>query len=60
MQYQHVWDELMEDVDAAVAAGEPRSEVMAWAQGEYDSFAGQANAEIYGPGEPTWDVQGRL
>jgi hypothetical protein len=60
MQYQHVWDELMADVDAAVAAGEPRSEVMTWARNEYDLFAGAANAEIYGPGEPTWDVQGRL
>jgi hypothetical protein len=60
MQYQHVWDDLMSDVDAAVEAGESRSEAMAWAQEQYDSVAGQADAEIYGPPEPTWDVQGRL
>ncbi len=46
MQYQHVWDELMESVEAAVEAGEPRWEVMEWAYAEYDSYVGQANAEI--------------
>lgn len=56
MQYQHVWDDLMESVEAAVEAGEPRSEVMEWAYSEYDSYVGMANAEIYGPPEPTWDA----
>lgn len=50
----------MEQVEFAVAAGESRREVMAWAQDEYDSYCCEANAEIYGPGEPVWDVQGRL
>ena len=60
MPYQHIWDELMEQVAFAVAAGESRREVMAWARSEYNSYARAADAEIYGPGEPVWDVQGRL
>lgn len=55
MQYQHVWDELMESVEAAVEAGESRKEVMEWAYAEYDSYVGQANAEIYGPGPAVFD-----
>lgn len=50
----------MEQVKELVAAGEDRREVMYWAQSEYDSYCGQANAEIYGPGEPVWDADGRL
>jgi len=58
MQFQHVWDELMEQVAFAVAAGESRREVMAWVQSEYDSYCCEANSEIYGPGEPVWDAGG--
>lgn len=60
MLYKHIWEELMADVEELVKMGEDRREVMFWAQGEYDTYCGQANAEIYGPGEPVWDVQGRL
>lgn len=60
MEYQNIWDELMEGVEDLVASGESRREVMAWVREEYDSYVGNANAEIYGPGEPVWDVQGRL
>lgn len=60
MQYPHTWNDLMTDVDAAVEAGEPRSEALAWAQEQYDSFAAQANDEIHGPAEAVFDVQGRL
>lgn len=60
MEFQHIWDELMEEVEELVKMGEDRREVMAWARNEYDTYVGQANAEIYGPGEPVWDVQGRL
>lgn len=55
MQYQHVWDELMESVEAAVEAGESRKEVMEWAYAEYDSYVDQANVEIYGPGPAVFD-----
>ena len=48
----------MEDVQAAVAAGESYREVMEWARSEYNSYAGAADAEIYGPGEPSWDAGG--
>lgn len=60
MQFPNIWKELMEDVENLVASGEDRREVMYWAQSEYDSYCAQANGEIYGPGEPVWDVQGRL
>jgi hypothetical protein len=53
--YQWLWDRLMEDVDAAVEAGESRREVMEWAYAEYDAYALQANAEIYGPGPAVFD-----
>lgn len=60
MQFPNIWRELMEDVEALVEGGEDRREVMYWAQQEYDSYCCEANGEIYGPGEPVFDVQGRL
>jgi hypothetical protein len=60
MQFQNVWDELMEGVEELVAGGEDRREVMAWVQEQYDSYCADANGMIYGPGDPTFDVQGRL
>lgn len=60
MQYQHIWDDLMEEVEAAVAAGESRREAMEWARDHYDTYCGQVEGLIHGPGEPVWDVQGRL
>jgi hypothetical protein len=60
MQFQNIWDELMEEVEELVASGESRREVEEWAQEQYDAYAAEANSWIYGPGEPVWDVQGRL
>lgn len=54
----------MESVDAAVESGEPRSEVMAWAQQEYDEHCSHVNwavADAAGAFDtPVFDVQGRL
>jgi len=56
LEFPHIWNELMEQVGFAVAAGESRREVMAWAQSEYDAYVGHAHSEMYGPPEPTWDA----
>lgn len=54
----------MESVEAAVEAGAPRSEVMAWAWKEYDAHcatmdhAWASEAGMFD--EPVFDVQGRL
>jgi len=63
-EFQSVWNDLMESVEAAVEAGEPRAEVMAWAWAEYDdhcSYVHSAAASEAGFfDEPVFDVQGRL
>lgn len=55
-EFPNVWADLMESVDAAVAAGEPRSEVMAWAEDEYSAHCAEAHGEMYGPGPAVFDA----
>lgn len=55
-EFPNVWADLMESVEAAVAAGERRSEVLAWAEDEYSAHCAEAHGEMYGPPEPTWDA----
>ena len=60
MQFPEIWKEMMVELDELVAIGEDRREVMAWMQEQYDTLCCECNGEIYGPGEPVFDVQGRL
>ncbi len=44
-QYQQVWNDLMDSVEAGVEAGECRDELLEWAYMEYDSYSMLANSE---------------
>ena len=59
-EFPSVWADLMESVDAAVESGEPRSEVLEWAEDQYSQHCSEAHSEMYGPGPAVFDVQGRL
>ena len=59
-EFPNVWAGLMDSVDAAVESGEPRSEVLAWAEEQYSQHCSEAHSEMHGPGPAVFDVQGRL
>ena len=59
-EFQAYWNELLEDVESAVEYGASRREALDWAEEQYAAYASNARSLIYGPAEPTFDVQGRL
>ena len=63
-KFKGFWTDLLDCIEAAVESGEPRAEVTAWAEHEYNEYESAQNSMAASEAgefdEPVWDVQGRL